>query len=89
MNEDRPDEATPVQPASVALVPIGQIERRARRRWYRWAPNPIFVAHLIAEALQVPQARRIRRASMVDAEAAYRTRQAPTPGTGSHLRQII
>jgi hypothetical protein len=89
VNEDRPDEAPSVQPASVALVPMGRIERRSRRRWYRWAPDPVFVAHLIAEAQQVPQARRIRRASLVDAQAAYRTRQMPTPGAGNRLRQVI
>jgi hypothetical protein len=75
--------------ASVALVPVAQTERRSRRRWYRWAPDPIFVTHLIAAAQQVPQARRVRRASLADAEAAYRTRQAPANDAGSRMRQVI
>jgi hypothetical protein len=90
INEDRPEEVPAVRPASTALVPVtGRIERRSRRRWYRWAPDPIFVAHLIAEAQQVPQARRVRRASLADAQAAYRTREMPTPNAGSWMRQMI
>jgi hypothetical protein len=88
INDDRPEEVPVVRPASTALVPVTtRIERRSRRRWYRWAPDPTFVAHLIAEAQQVPQARRVRRASLADAQAAYRTRQ--TPNAGSHMRQVI
>jgi hypothetical protein len=75
--------------ASRALVPLAFTERRARRRWYRWAPDPIFITHLIAEALQVPQARRVRRASLADAQAAYRPRQTPAQDAGSHTRQVI
>jgi hypothetical protein len=79
-----------VKPASRALVPQAtRIERRARRRWYRWAPDPIFVTHLIAEAERVPQARRIRRASMADAQAAYRPQQTPAPDVGSRMRQVV
>ena len=33
---------------SRALVPLAFTERRARRRWYRWAPDPLFITHLIA-----------------------------------------
>jgi hypothetical protein len=89
---DRTDESTASEPkpASRALVPVAaRIERRARRRWYRWAPDPIFVTHLIAEAEQVPQARRIRRASMADAQAAYRPQQTPTQDVGSRTRQVV
>jgi hypothetical protein len=75
--------------ASRSLVPISPfVERRLRRRWYRWAPNPIFVTHLIAEAEQVPQARRIRRASFADAQAAYQPSQTPMQATGSRTRQL-
>ena len=88
-NDVRPEEVPVVRPASTALVAIGRIERRSRRRWYRWAPDPIFIAHLIAEAQQVPQARRLRRASLADAQAAYRTRQTPVHNAGSHTRQVI
>ena len=60
------------------------------RRWYRWAPDPIFITHLIAEAQQVPQARRVRRASLADAQAAYRPRQTPAQeAAGSRMRQVV
>jgi len=72
----------------MALVPVaGRIERRSRRRWYRWSPDPMFVAHLIAAAQQVPQSRTLRRASPADARSAYLTRQTSAPG--SHIRQVI
>lgn len=84
------DTADPqAQPESRALVPLAFTERRARRRWYRWAPDPIFVTHLIAEAQQVPQARRMRRASLADAQTAYRTHQTPVPDVGSRMRQVV
>ena len=76
--------------ASRALVPLATfIERRSRRRWYRWSPDPIFVTHLIAQAQQVPQARRMRRASMADAQAAYRPQQSTTGDLGSRTRQVV
>jgi hypothetical protein len=80
--------ASDAKPACTALVPLAFTERRARRRWYRWAPDPIFVTHLIAEAQQVPQAMRLRRASVADAEAAYQPRQ-PSAGVGSRMRQVV
>jgi hypothetical protein len=94
-NSDRPEPAfddttaAEAKPASVALVPLAQTERRLRRRWYRWAPDPIFITHLIAEAQQVPQARRMRRASLADAQAAYQTRPSPVHDVGSRTRQTI
>jgi hypothetical protein len=81
--------ASDAKPACTALVPLAFTERRARRRWYRWAPDPIFVAHLIAEAQHVPQARGLRRASPADAQAAYRPRKTPVDGVGSRMRQVI
>ena len=85
------DTADPAEkPAGRALVPVVRfIERRARRRWYRWAPDPIFVTHLIAEAERVPQARNLRRGSMADAQAAYRPRQMPAQDVGSRTRQVV
>jgi hypothetical protein len=81
--------ASGTKPACTALVPLAFTERRARRRWYRWAPDPIFVTHLIAEAQHVPQARGLRRASVADAQAAYRPHQAPAQGIGSRTRQVV
>lgn len=81
--------ASDAKPACTELVPLAFTERRARRRWYRWAPDPIFVAHLIAEAQQVPQAMRLRRASLADVQAAYQPHQAPAQGIGSRMRQVV
>jgi hypothetical protein len=81
--------ASAAKPASRALVPLAFTERRARRRWYRWAPDPIFITHLIAEAQQVPQARRVRRASIADAQAAYQPRPTPVQDIGSRTRQVV
>jgi hypothetical protein len=81
--------ASAAKPASRALVPLAQTERRLRRRWYRWAPDPIFVTHLIAAAQQVPQTRRVRRATPADAQAAYQTRQSPARDVGSRTRQVV
>jgi hypothetical protein len=89
VKDTSPDEVPADQPASTALVPLRLVERRSRRRWYRFAPDPMFVAQLIAEAQQVPQARRIRRASPADAQSAYRTNQTTMQGAGSRMRQVV
>jgi len=86
-NTDRTEPVTD-QPESRALVPLANTERRARRRWYRWSPDPIFITHLIAEAQQVPQARRVRRGNMADAQAAYGPRETPTLA-GSRMREVV
>ncbi|WP_298108196.1 hypothetical protein [Bradyrhizobium sp.] len=90
MPADRTETTTRERPTSRALVPLsGFVERRARRRWYRWAPDPIFVTHLIAQAEQVPQTRQSRRASTADAQAAYRPRQSAPQSAGSRMRQVV
>ncbi|SHN75918.1 hypothetical protein [Bradyrhizobium erythrophlei] len=90
VNDSRPNEVPTAKAASTALVPLTpRIERRSRRRWYRFAPDPIFVAHLIAAAEQVPQARTLRRASPADAQSAYRTGHTPAPSAGRLTRQVI
>jgi hypothetical protein len=96
MPDDRTEPATDnaaasrAELASRALVPVVAFtERRSRRRWYRWSPDPIFVTHLIAQAQQVPQARRIRRGSVADAHAAYRPPQTPVADVGSRMRQVV
>jgi hypothetical protein len=82
--------ASDAKPACTTLVPlVVRTERRSRPRWYRWSPDPIFVTHLIAQAEQVPQARRVRRASVADAQAAYRPHPAPAQGVGSRMRQVV
>jgi hypothetical protein len=81
--------ASDAKPACTALVPLACTERRARRRWYLWAPDPVFVTHLIAEAQQVPQACRMRRGSLADAQSAYGVRQTPIQNAGSRMRQVV
>ena len=82
--------ATAGKPASRALVPVVPfVERRSRKRSYRWAPDPIFVTHLIAAAERVPQARHLRRASMTDAQAAYRPQPMIAENIGSRMRQVV
>ena len=89
-NDDCVNEVQIDRPASAALVPVApRIERRARRRWYRWSPDPIFVAHLIAAAEQVPQARTLRRGSLADAQAAYGSSRAHQQGAGTQLGEEI
>jgi len=84
------DTAAPAaKPASTALVQLARTERRSRRRWNRWAPDPIFVTHLIAAAQQVPQTRRVQRATPADAQAAYQTRPSTARDIGSRTRQTI
>ena len=89
-NEDRPNEVPTGRSESTALVPLTpRIERRSRRRWYRFAPDPTFVAHLIAEAQRVPQARTLRRASPADAQSAYQTGPTQAQRAGNLMRQVI
>jgi hypothetical protein len=52
-------------------------------------PDPTFVTHLIASAEQVPQARRLRRATSADARSAYEPRRNQHPGVGFRTRQVI
>lgn len=90
INEDHPDEVPTAKTAGTALVPLTpRIERRSRRRWYRFAPDPVFITHLIAQAQQVPQSRTLRRASPADAQSAYRTREMPTQSAGGLKRQVF
>jgi hypothetical protein len=81
--------ASDARPACTALVPLAYTERRSRRRWYRWAPDPIFVTHLIAAAQQAPQTRRVRQATPADAQAAYQPRRSTARDAGSRMRQLI
>ena len=82
--------ASDAKPACTALVPLAFTERRARRRWYRWAPDPIFVTHLIAEAQHVPQAQGLaaRERWRTHRPLTGRARR-PSEGVGSRMRQIV
>jgi hypothetical protein len=93
MRSDRPDQAGEHDvsgadaPACLALVPVTPPARRITRGSAR--PDPIFVAHLIATAAQVPQTRNLRRAAPSDALSAYTAQPRPPATTGSRTRQVI
>jgi hypothetical protein len=77
-------------PAGVALVPMAPPQQQhgpASSRMSR--PDPIFVAHLIATAEQVPQTRRLRRAAPQEALSAYAAHLHPTQQAGRQTRHTI
>ena len=77
-----------VGPACVALVPVApSVQFLSKRPLPR--PDSTFVTHLIASAEQVPQARRLRRATSADAQLAYAARPNPRPRIGLRTRQLI
>ncbi|MCK1425639.1 hypothetical protein IVA87_25210 [Bradyrhizobium sp. 147] len=50
-------------------------------------PDPSFVTQLIANAEQLPQASRLRRASSEDAQMAYGSKR-PLPSVSARTRQV-
>jgi hypothetical protein len=83
------DGAADAKPACMALVPVV-----ASATWPRvpdqhlCRADPTFVTHLIATAEHVPQTRVLRRATLADAAAAYRSvtdhNHAATTGLRTH-----
>ena len=75
-------------PASTELVPLA-----ASVRWLPkmplTRPDPGFVTHLIATAVQAPQTRVLRRATAADAETAYRPRPCERRSVARRTRQLI
>lgn len=55
-----------------ALTPTAPVSRAIPASLRSTRPDSAFIAHLIATAEQVPQTRVLRRAEIVDVEAAYR-----------------
>ena len=77
-----------VESPCTALVPVApSMQWSAKLPLPR--PDPTFVTHLIASAEQVPQARRLRRATSADAQLAYAARPNPRPRIGLRTRQLI
>jgi len=77
-----------VEPPCAALVPVApSVQWSAKLPLPR--PDPTFVTHLIASAEQVPQTRRLRRATSADAQSAYEPRRNQHPGVGFRTRQLI
>jgi hypothetical protein len=62
-----------VESACVALVPVAPPLRWESANPCLPRPNPCFVTQLIATAEQAPQTRTLRRATLADAQAAYRS----------------
>jgi len=60
------------QQESQALTPTAPVSRAIPASLRSTRPDSAFIAHLIATAEQVPQTRVLRRAEIVDVEAAYR-----------------
>ncbi len=71
----------------VELVPVTQSVHWSPRPAPR--PDPTFVAQLIATADQAPQTRRLRRASLADAQTAYGASQIRRRDAGFRTRQTI
>jgi len=75
------------EPAGAELMPVSLS--------VRWSPilaprpDPTFIAQLIATAERAPQTRSLRRASLADAQTAYRASQTPRADTGFRTRQTI
>jgi hypothetical protein len=76
------------RPPCTALVPV-----TASAQWSRVPEQPTsradFVTHLIATAEYAPQTRSLRRATLADAQSAYRAGRHPASGAGSLTRQTI
>ena len=70
-----------------ALVPVVPTVQRAHKLPLP-RPDPTFVTQLIANAEQVPQASRLRRATPADAQMAYAAGCQPAR-TGFKTRQLI
>lgn len=93
LNVDRSDEILDGEfveldePASVELVPVTRPLQHTPRTAPR--PAPAFVAQLIATSDQSPQTRRLRRASLVDAQTAYGASQIRQRSAGIRTRQTI
>jgi hypothetical protein len=60
------------QPQSQAIAQTEPVSRAILASLRIARPDPSFITHLIATAEQVPQTRTLRRAEIVDVEAAYR-----------------
>ena len=93
LDVDRPDEILDGEfvdlddePASTEVVPVTQSAHWSPRAAPR--PDPTFLAQLIATADRAPQTCSLRRASLADAQAAYRASQTRC-GTGFRTKQTI
>ena len=90
---EQPDEAAgesaagDAKPACVALVPMARQAEWSHKPILLPAPDPSFVAQLIATAEQLPQTRARRRATTADALSAYGANRTRTGDAGLRTRQ--
>jgi hypothetical protein len=72
-----------------ALVPVAATLQRSLLPGQGHLPSEApFLTHLIATAEQIPQTRNLRRASPMEAQAAYRSAaQNATAASGARVRQ--
>jgi hypothetical protein len=75
------------EPSRAERLPVTQSVHWSPRPAAR--PDPTFVAQLIATADQAPQTRRLRRASLADAQTAYGAGQFRRPDAGFRTRQTV
>jgi hypothetical protein len=92
LSDGRPEQTVDGVPADakppcVALVPAVPSAQWSRATAQLPRPDSIFVTHLIATAEQLPQTRSLRRATLADAQTAYRAH--PVQGAGIRTRQTI
>ena len=75
------------EPVRAELIPVTQSVHWSPRPAPR--PDPTFLAQLNATADQAPQTRRLRRASLADAQTAYGASQIRRRDAGFRTRQTI
>lgn len=71
--------------ASDALVAVNPVPHFTLPPSSGARPDPTFIAHLMATAEQDPQTRVLRRATVSDAQAAYRASTPTANGLRSNL----
>ena len=79
---------TDAAPACVDLVPVTPTLHWSSKRPLPHA-DPSFITQLIATAAQEPQTRTLRRASLAEAQTAYRASPRERRGVARRTRQII
>jgi hypothetical protein len=95
LDSGRPDETVDdgiladEKPACVALVPVVSSALWSRPSQSPSRPDSTFLTHLIATAEQAPQTRTLRRASLADAQTAYRAKPRGVQSAGIRTRQTI
>lgn len=83
------DDAADAKLASRALVAVVETAQWSAPNYQPVPPNAIFVTHLIATKEQAPQTCGLRRASLCDADSAYKANQHRLEPASIRARQIV